>query len=654
MKKHPILYAATEQSFQTNGIGVLSDAVQCDVTEEINGIFELFMAYPSNGRLLHELKNNRIIYADASRDLGMQPFRIFSINKLMNGFVNVYARHISYDLGGIQLTPMEAYGIQDALNKIKTYSTTDNPFVLSTSIIDDAAADPIALKNNIPKSARAFLMGNKESVLTAYGGEFVFDKYNVYHVLKRGSDKGFRVRYGVNLIDLNQEESIENTYTGIFPYYKSQYIYKDLTETFDLMYPIEPNPEKIAGKIRYSGGNFEHQKIASVDLSPFFETEPLYDEEFTYAVDLYMHENKIGVPTVSLDLRYVELQRIPEYSNIPTPDDVSLGDTIHVEYVKLGVSAAARINSIIYDSLAHKNKRVSIGDVKNNVTDSIVKSINTQKTSQPISGDKINLTGYVTFSSLGANGTTSIDGSRIKTGQISSENYQNDIIIIDPEVDEAIPAGSYWFSLLYESGDKFLLFSKQVPKGGKIYYFQSQSTVSTYDGNGGLIETVSVSSELDRYAQKLNVKIEAYFSEAGTMIDLESGDIVSERFSILNGYPFFGGVIKSDDAQLGPLSFAKDMVLFGGFGKTFELANGIEGGVFSALSKQYFTYLLQDLTNGTTVGIDIGEMLPHEYTELKAKLTGKWLATPYTSPGSNNESEIITKQDLINLGLLTE
>ena len=37
----PILYAASETDFTTNGIGLLTDAVSCTVTEERNGAYEL-------------------------------------------------------------------------------------------------------------------------------------------------------------------------------------------------------------------------------------------------------------------------------------------------------------------------------------------------------------------------------------------------------------------------------------------------------------------------------------------------------------------------------------------------------------------------------------------------------------------------------------
>ena len=36
----PVLYTANETDFSTFGIGVLTDTVSCEVTEERNGVFE--------------------------------------------------------------------------------------------------------------------------------------------------------------------------------------------------------------------------------------------------------------------------------------------------------------------------------------------------------------------------------------------------------------------------------------------------------------------------------------------------------------------------------------------------------------------------------------------------------------------------------------
>ena len=54
---NPVLYESTESTFETNGLGVLSDTISCQVIEERNGIFEItpvsytHLTLPTNSRV---------------------------------------------------------------------------------------------------------------------------------------------------------------------------------------------------------------------------------------------------------------------------------------------------------------------------------------------------------------------------------------------------------------------------------------------------------------------------------------------------------------------------------------------------------------------------------------------------------------------------
>lgn len=609
MSKYPILFELDETQFNTHGIGVLSDATQCDVTEEINGVFELNMLYPSTGRHVKDLKNNRIIFADASKELGQQPFRICRVTKMLNGLINVYAYHISYDLGGIQLPPFEADGIAEAFQKMKQYSTSENRFNFQTSM---EAEGIINLET--PTSVRAYLMGSKNSVLRLWGGELTFDRFNVFLSSARGSDKGFRVRYGVNMVDLNQEESIEKTYTGIYPYYKDALQFTDMTQSYDTNNLPDVDVSKLSNKIMYAKGTFDHHRIASVDIANYLENgAPLSTDEVREAAEKYMEEHEIGIPSVSLDVRFESLRKSPEYANVSFMEDVSLGDTIHVDFVKLGVSSVGRINSIIYDSLKHKNKRVSIGDPKSNITDTIytienrvkesetavaglsksvarievlsnqnsakvellvetnkagenvvrgsvlVEAINGQSTAT-ISADKVNLTGYVTVNSLKTDGSTVIDGSRIQTGRIQSSNYEDEIaVIVHDEMDVAgddTNTGSpytYWFYgnelshfLGYEPNTNFkITFSNQFVNGYGSYIYIDKAMNVTF------VDNKNGTSETVKATEGSGkccfyVDGRSLLSQKGTSFNLNDGSILSEKFGFGNIGSYFAGKISSD------------------------------------------------------------------------------------------------------------
>lgn len=87
----PILYPSTEEDFKNNGIGILSDAVKCIVTEERNGAFELEITYPIDGIHYDEIKTRRLVMAKPNPIDDPQPFRIYRITRPLSGLVTIYA-----------------------------------------------------------------------------------------------------------------------------------------------------------------------------------------------------------------------------------------------------------------------------------------------------------------------------------------------------------------------------------------------------------------------------------------------------------------------------------------------------------------------------------------------------------------------------------
>lgn len=102
----PVLFPPDERDFTTQGLGALSAAISCTVTEERNGIYELELVYPVIGIHYGEIAKRCIIWAIPSPYREPQPFRIYRHTKPLAGRVTFYARHISYDLQGVPLNPL--------------------------------------------------------------------------------------------------------------------------------------------------------------------------------------------------------------------------------------------------------------------------------------------------------------------------------------------------------------------------------------------------------------------------------------------------------------------------------------------------------------------------------------------------------------------
>lgn len=345
----PVLYPSQETAFGSNGLGILTDAASCVITEERNGAFELEMTYPVSGIHYKEIAPRCIILAKPNPVDDPQPFRVYRITKPMGGLVTVYGEHISYDLAGVPASPFAAESAPDAMEKLKSFSAIPTPFSFWT---DKDTAGTMGI--TAPVALRSLLGGREGSVLDIYGGEYKFDRYTVRLYNQRGQNRGVSIRYGKNLTDLTQDENIAGVYTGVYPYWSS----------------MEGALVQLPEKILLSPGNYDFTRIMTLDLSSEFQ-EPPTEDQIRVRAEAYMKANHIGVPKVSLTVSFVPLEQTEEYKDIGLLERVELCDTVNVEFPSLGVSATAKCVRTVYDALLDRYKSVELGDARTNIADTI-------------------------------------------------------------------------------------------------------------------------------------------------------------------------------------------------------------------------------------------------------------------------------------------
>lgn len=346
----PILFPSTATEFNTQGLGVLTDAISCTVTEERNGAFELTMQYPDTGVHFAEITDRCIIYAIPSPYRAPQPFRIYRITRPMDGIIMVYAQHITYDLSGVPLNPFTAINAPDALSKLSLNAAVDSPFTFWT---DKSTVASFAVST--PSSTRSVLGGSSGSILDVYGGEYEWDGFTVRLYGHRGYDNGVVISYGKNLTDIEQDRNISNVATGIYPYW---------TNAEGALVTCDP-------KIVNAPGTYDFTRVVPVDFSNDFEGQPT-PEHLQARAEKYVEDNKIGIPKTSITASFVQLEQFPEYEDLALLEKCDLCDTVTIRYPQLGVEAKAEIVKIETDVLLDRYNSVEIGDVRTNIADTIV------------------------------------------------------------------------------------------------------------------------------------------------------------------------------------------------------------------------------------------------------------------------------------------
>lgn len=384
----PILFSENSTVFTSNGIGRLSDAISCDVTEERNGQYELQMVYPSSGKHFEDITLRAIIVAKPSTGTDNQPFRIYNISKPINGKVTINAQHISYDLTKNVCMPFSVSASSSAcyqvLQNLKSYAVETCPFNFSTDVVTVASYDQKA-----PASIRSRLGGTEGSVLDQFHGEYEWDVYDVKFWANRGQTKNIPLRYGKNITDIKQEAEISQTITGIVPYWMDN-------EGNNLV----TLPEKVVYSPNASA--YSQKLTVPMDFSADFEEQPTEATLRTHA-QAYVNQSGIGVPKVSIDVSFVNLADTDEYKDLIALQEVNLCDTIPVQFEPLGIDTTAKIVKTEYDVLAEKYKKITVGSLRSNLATNITEQNNNIMTTTSAKFEKVvteidNATAWLTSS----------------------------------------------------------------------------------------------------------------------------------------------------------------------------------------------------------------------------------------------------------------
>ena len=367
------IFETTATSFTTNGLGPLPDAVSSVVTEEINGIFELQFEYPIIGLHYEEIKRNRLVVCKPNHYDSEQAFRVYSISKPIGGIVTVNARHIAAsDLPGIILKPPTIYpgylngpsAVQTFLNTSSNYLNTNN----FTFTIEPTSSN--YCKVPVPMSVWELMGADEYQMLNAFGGEYQFNNFNVTLKTARGQNRGVTLRYGKNITDFRQDENVAEVYTGVYPFYYNE------------------DNGRVIGDVQNTG-TFNYSKIMLLDCSgvdwldlgyqtgtndqgnPVYEGAPTKAMLNTYAQD-YITKNNPGIPEISMNVSFVDLQRAGELDTMAELSRVQLGDTVKIVFPDLLDSAVeAECTKTEYNVLTDSYDSITLGDRTKDISNSL-------------------------------------------------------------------------------------------------------------------------------------------------------------------------------------------------------------------------------------------------------------------------------------------
>lgn len=376
----PILYDTNETAFTNNGLGRLRDCISCLVTEERNGIYELDFEYPITGANYDLIQLGRIVAVTHDDTGDIQPFDIVSYTKPIDGIVTFHCVHISYRLRYYTITGVPAGAVNSASDFVSIFRNDSVPATPFHMNFDYDKQGFVAAVDGLPHSARELLGGMEGSVLDAYGGEFEFDKFDVNWYEARGTVRDITIRYGVNMLEYEDETDSEGAFSSCVPYWSN-------------------GDEKVVGdRVKSNGATVTGRgECVPLDLTDKFETKPTKTALQNMA-KTYMNTNNTFLAGQTINVSFVRLQELGEYADFQNLLTCRLCDTITVIFPDYKTQGQFKIVKTVWDVLNKRYEEMELGTLSTSLSEALgISQTGTDRTSN-------------TFNNLTVEGDLSVGG----------------------------------------------------------------------------------------------------------------------------------------------------------------------------------------------------------------------------------------------------
>ena len=356
----------------TTRYGAINSVIEAFVEEERNGLFELSFVMLNTDSLFQYVKEDNIVVANANNTLINQKFRIYMTRKLMNNRVEVFARHISFDLmyDYIDNISFENQSCEYALNLLFRNSQFSSHYKGYSDIIN-AQNYSMSMANVLEA-----IGGKKGSIIDTFGtgAELLRDNENIHVLNKRGHDNSVSIEYKKNLTGFELEEDTTELITRILPYAR---------------YTPEGGEEVIVKASFVDSSliaNYSHPFVKAIDYTDKFEEgeEVTNSKLIAFAQNEYK-VNKVDMPKQNFKIEFIPLSKCLGYE--PFEDSISLCDTVTIKDTRYNINTQAKVIKTIFNVLKNRYEAIELGEPKTSLGD-IIGNNDSAKGEKGDKGDK--------------------------------------------------------------------------------------------------------------------------------------------------------------------------------------------------------------------------------------------------------------------------
>ena len=353
------IYVSGNKNFDKNGDHVL-DATSCYLEREINGTWEVEMECPVS-EVKKGITEEAVLKVPTPE--GDKLYWIYNVISLSEDTITAFARPIFMNAANevflLDARPTNKNGQEtlDILTDGTIYSGKSNITKTSTAYYE---------KKNLLEA----LNGKEDNAFVKrWGGEVLYNDFEVIINERIGGDYGATAEYGKDLLGVEYEVNTDDMVTRIVPVAYNGYMMSGNTPWVDSE-KINNYQKKYIKTIK-----FDDVKMVEDATSGDEEKEIVVcqdQEELNKALMLKCVEQfKTGIdePKITMDINMVDLSQTDEYKKFQNIEKIGFGDTITCKHHKMNIQAKARVIHQKWDCILKRNELITIGKYQNDYFD---------------------------------------------------------------------------------------------------------------------------------------------------------------------------------------------------------------------------------------------------------------------------------------------
>lgn len=352
--------------------------ISCVLNKQLNGVWQVTMEYSTADERFKYIVENAVLQVPTPHS-PEQLYRIYNVQKSFDTVI-AYALPIFIDSGRevvlIDSRPTDKTGQQalDIMMQGTKYHGHSDILDVNTSYY-------------IRKNLMEAIAGDDDNAfLNRWGGEVLYDNYDIYINKNIGADRGMRVEFGYNMLGITEDISTANTVTRIIPLAYNGRMLEGSQPWVDSplirKYPIVYTKVIEYPDIRLAEDNNGEGYTTIEGLRAALRQAAA--KEFETGIDL---------PSINYDVEMVDLAGTVEYASIKELVKVSLGDIVTCKNTRLDIETKAKVIGITYDCILERITAVQLGDYRTNyfdkVSSSVGKTAATVSTNGEVKGETI-------------------------------------------------------------------------------------------------------------------------------------------------------------------------------------------------------------------------------------------------------------------------